>query len=130
MQFKGLTFGIPKEIMHGERRVAAIPETVKKLVAGGAGVLVEKGAGEGAYFSDEEYSNAGARIVGDVEELLKQADVVLKVKEPLFNSAKGKHEVDMLHEGQSPGYILASGCPSEPRDDQEPCSKRCYRAYA
>ena len=100
MQFKGLTFGIPKEIMHGERRVAAIPETVKKLVAGGAEVLVEKGAGEGAYFSDEEYSNAGARIVGDVEELLKQADVVLKVKEPLFNSAKGKHEVDMLHEGQ------------------------------
>ena len=42
MQFKGLTFGIPKEIMHGERRVAAIPETVKKLVAGGAEVLVEK----------------------------------------------------------------------------------------
>ncbi len=100
MQFKGLTFGIPKEIMHGEGRVAAIPETVKQFVAGGARVLLEKGAGAKAYFADEEYASAGAQIVGDVEELFAQADVVLKVKEPLFNSAKGKHEVDMLHEGQ------------------------------
>lgn len=63
MQFKGLTFGIPREIMPGERRVAAIPETVEKLVAGGAAVLVEKGAGEGAFISDDDYRSAGARIV-------------------------------------------------------------------
>ena len=100
MQFKGLTFGVPKEIMHGEGRVAATPETVQKFVAGGAKVLLEKGAGENAYFADDEYVKAGAQIIDDAEELFRQADVVLKVKEPQFNKAKEKHEVEMLHEGQ------------------------------
>lgn len=100
MQFKGLTVGVPKEIMHGERRVAAIPETVKKLVDGGARVLVESGAGALAYIEDEEYRQAGAELVRDVEELYAAADIVMKVKEPLFNEAKGKHEVEMMHKGQ------------------------------
>jgi len=100
MQFKGLTFGVPKEIMHGERRVAATPETVSKMVQEGARVLVEKGAGEGAYFTDEEYAKAGAEIIEDAERVFELADVILKVKEPLFNSAKNKHEVDMMHAGQ------------------------------
>ncbi len=99
-KFKGLTFGIPKEIMPGERRVSAIPETVKKMVDGGAQVLVEKGAGIGSYFPDEEFEKAGAHIVDDVCDLFDKADVILKVKEPLFNSEKGKHEVDLMHEGQ------------------------------
>ncbi len=100
MQFQGLTFAVPKEIMPGERRVSAIPETVKKMVSNGAKVLVEKGAGLGAFFSDEEYQSAGAAIVADVEELFSSADVVLKVKEPQFNSQTGKHEVDMMKAGQ------------------------------
>ncbi len=100
MQFKGLTVGVPKEIMHAERRVAAIPETVKKLVDGGARVLVESGAGTLAYIEDEEYRRAGAELVRDVEELYAAADIVMKVKEPLFNEAKGKHEVEMMHKGQ------------------------------
>ncbi|MGB4657403.1 MAG: NAD(P) transhydrogenase subunit alpha [Bacillota bacterium] len=100
MQFQGLVFGIPKEIMPGERRVAGIPETVKKLTAGSAKVLVEKGAGVGSFFPDEEYVKAGAEIVDDVEKLFAEADIILKVKEPLFNSEKNKHEVDMMHEGQ------------------------------
>ncbi len=100
MQYKGLTFGVPKEIMQGERRVAAIPETVKKLVAGGAEVLVEKAAGAGAYFADGQYVEAGATIADDVEELFEKSDVILKVKEPLFNTDKNKHETDMMHEGQ------------------------------
>lgn len=100
MQFKGLTVGVPKEIMHAERRVAAIPETVKKLVDGGARVLVESGAGALAYIEDEEYRRAGAELIRDVEELYAAADIVMKVKEPLFNEAKGKHEVEMMHKGQ------------------------------
>lgn len=100
VQFQGLVFGVPKEIMQGERRVAAIPETVKKMVAGGAKVLVEKDAGTGSFFPDEEYAKAGAVIVDDVEQLFAEADIILKVKEPLFNSIKNKHEVDMMHEGQ------------------------------
>ncbi|AFV12940.1 NAD(P) transhydrogenase subunit alpha, part 1 [Thermacetogenium phaeum DSM 12270] len=100
MQFKGLAVGVPKEIMHGERRVAAIPETVKKLVDGGARVLVESGAGALAYIEDEEYRRAGAELIRDVEELYAAADIVMKVKEPLFNETKGKHEVEMMHKGQ------------------------------
>ena len=48
MKFRGLVIGVPREIMKGERRVAAMPDTVKKMVAEGATVLVEKGAGEGS----------------------------------------------------------------------------------
>ncbi|HBK84510.1 MAG TPA: NAD(P)(+) transhydrogenase (Re/Si-specific) subunit alpha, partial [Firmicutes bacterium] len=55
MQFQGLVLCVPKEIMPGERRVSAIPETVKKMISNGAKVLVEKGAGLGSYFSDDEY---------------------------------------------------------------------------
>lgn len=100
MQFQGLTFAVPREIMPGERRVSAIPETVKKMVSSGAKVLVEKSAGLGAFFSDEEYQNAGATIVADVEELFSSANIILKVKEPQFNSQTGKHEVDMMQAGQ------------------------------
>ena len=83
-----------------EKRVAAIPETVEKLVAGRATVLVEKGAGEGAYFMDDDYRKAGARIVEDVAVIYAESDVVLKAKEPLFNSEKNKHEVEMMPRGQ------------------------------
>ncbi len=100
MQFQGLIFGVPKEIMPGERRVAAIPETVKALVSKGAQVLVEKDAGVGSFFSNEEYQNAGATVVDNVEELFEKADVILKVKEPQFNTQINKHEVDMMHAGQ------------------------------
>ncbi len=65
MKFQSVRFGIPKEIMPGEKRVAAIPETVKKMVANGAVVLIEKGAGEGSHYSDQLYRDAGAEIVDD-----------------------------------------------------------------
>lgn len=100
MKLKGLTIGIPKEIMKGERRVAAIPETVKKMVGEGAKVFMETGAGDGSYFGDPKYQEAGAVLVDDVEEIYAQADIILKVKEPQFNQKKGKHEVDMMKKGQ------------------------------
>ncbi len=99
-QFEGLVFGIPKEIMAGEKRVAAIPDTVKKFVAAGATVLVEKGAGQGYFALDEDYKRSGADILDDPKEIYAQADVILKVKEPQFNSAHNIHEVDMMHAGQ------------------------------
>ncbi|MDD4295802.1 MAG: NAD(P)(+) transhydrogenase (Re/Si-specific) subunit alpha, partial [Ruminiclostridium sp.] len=55
-----MIIGIPKEIMPGERRVSATPETVGEMVKSGAKVLVEKSAGEGAFFADESYTSAGA----------------------------------------------------------------------
>ncbi|MFA5584990.1 MAG: NAD(P) transhydrogenase subunit alpha [Saccharofermentanales bacterium] len=96
-----MIIGVPKEIMPGERRVAASPETVAKMVGDGLTVLVEKNAGEGAFYHDPEYAAAGAEIVEDVSKLFERADVILKVKEPLFNKEQGKHEVDMMHEGQT-----------------------------
>ncbi len=106
-----MVIGIPKEIMHGERRVAAIPETVEKYVKAGFGVLVERGAGEGAFYQDGQYAAAGARILDDAAELYAQADLILKVKEPQFNAEKQLHEVDMMHAGQ---YLITFIHPASP----------------
>lgn len=106
-----MIIGIPKEIMHDEGRVSAIPETVKKMVADGATVLVESGAGAGSFYSDEEYKAAGAELVDDVADVYARADVILKVKEPLFNEVKGVHEVDMMKKGQ---YLITFIHPASP----------------
>ena len=99
MKYAGLTIGVPKEILAGERRVSATPETVGQFVKGGAKVLVEKGAGLGAFFSDEAYQEAGA-VLCDVRDVFAGADLILKVKEPQFNDELGVHEVDLMKEGQ------------------------------
>ncbi|MDR3142868.1 MAG: NAD(P) transhydrogenase subunit alpha [Tannerellaceae bacterium] len=106
-----MIIGIPKEIMPGEARVAAGPETVKKFIADGATVLVEHKAGEGSYYFDDDYKAAGAQIVASVEELFEKADLILKVKEPLFNTGCNKHEVDLMHEGQ---YLITFIHPASP----------------
>jgi NAD(P) transhydrogenase subunit alpha len=106
-----MIIGVPKEIMHDEARVSAIPETIKKMVADGNTVLFEKGAGEGSFYPDKLYIEAGATIVEDCEEIYAKSDVILKVKEPLFNSEKNKHEIDMMHKGQ---YIITFIHPAAP----------------
>ncbi len=95
-----MIIGIPKEIMTGENRVSATPETVKKMIQDGLEVLVEKGAGVGAFYHDEDYVAAGAQMVDTAQEVFDRAEVILKVKEPLHNNVTGKHEVDMMHKGQ------------------------------
>lgn len=106
-----MVIGIPKEIMHDEGRVSAIPETVRKLVADGNKVLVEKGAGVGSFFPDADYAAAGAELVDDVADLYKRSDLILKVKEPLYNEAKKCHEIDMMHKGQ---YLITFIHPASP----------------
>ena len=96
-----MIIAIPKEIMQSEDRVSASPETVASMVKEGWSVLVEKGAGEGAFYHDEQYIEAGAEIVEDVQALYDRSDLVLKVKEPLFHEKMGKHEVDLMHAGQT-----------------------------
>ncbi|HOB35656.1 MAG: Re/Si-specific NAD(P)(+) transhydrogenase subunit alpha [Firmicutes bacterium] len=110
-----MIIGIPKEIMRGENRVAAVPETVQKFVQAGFTVLVEAGAGAGAFFSDSQYQEAGATIVSDAEEVYAKADLILKVKEPLFNAKKNKHEVDMMRAGQ---YLITFIHPAAPANHQ------------
>ena len=75
--------GIPAEILDGETRVAATPETVKKFSASGTHVvLIQSGAGAGASITDESFKEVGATIVNDAEELYKLSQIVLKVQAP------------------------------------------------
>jgi NAD(P) transhydrogenase subunit alpha len=97
--------------MNGESRVAAIPETVKKLVNDGARVLIETNAGLKSYFSNELYENVGAEITINVEDIYETSDLILKVKEPLFNKLLNKSEVEMMKKGQ---YLITFLHPASP----------------
>jgi NAD(P) transhydrogenase subunit alpha len=77
-----MKIAIPTEIDSGEPRVAATPDTVKRLAALGAVLAVEKGAGLKAGILDNDYQTAGAKIVGGAKDALADADVVLKVRRP------------------------------------------------
>ncbi len=93
-----MIIGIPKEIMAEEKRIAAMPESVEKYVGMGYQVLVGSGAGAGIFRSDEEYVQAGAEVVEDVEKLFSLSDVILKVKQPEFDERTGKHEIEMMQQ--------------------------------
>jgi NAD(P) transhydrogenase subunit alpha len=87
-----MKIGIPKERRAGEKRVAASPETVKKLKAAGVDLIVEKGAGEGSAIADEAFEKAGAEL-GDAAAAWK-ADLVFKVQRPT------DEEMGHLRQGQ------------------------------
>ena len=106
-----MIIGIPKEIMHDEARVAATPDTVKKYVADGHKVLVEVNAGIGAQCPNEAYAAAGAIMCETAQQVYDEAELILKVKEPLFNEQTAKHEVDMMHAGQ---YLITFIHPAAP----------------
>ena len=110
-----MILGIPKEIMHDENRVSATPEVCARYVSLGHDVLVEKDAGEGSYFHDDQYSLAGAEIVPDAKEIYDRAELILKVKEPQFNKQTGLHEVDMMRQGQ---YLITFIHPAAPGNHQ------------
>lgn len=92
-----MNIAIAKEIRPGERRVALTPEVAAKLVKKALTVRVEAGAGEGSFFSDASYRQAGAEVVSDAESLFGEADVLLMVGVP--QERNGKREIDMLREG-------------------------------
>jgi alanine dehydrogenase len=75
--------GVPKEIKVLEARVALTPEGVSEFVRAGHSVVVEKGAGLGSAITDEQYIAAGATIEADVEKIWRDAEMILKVKEPI-----------------------------------------------
>lgn len=93
-----MVIGIPKEVMPGENRVAAIPETVAKFVKLGFDVHIEKEAGQGALYPDVAYVDAGASIAPDARTVYKTADVILKVKEPMPIGNEFP-EIDLMREG-------------------------------
>lgn len=89
-----LTVAIPKEIKPQEHRVALLPAGVKALVARGHRVLVEHNAGTGAGYSNAEYQAAGAEMHDDVDLIFREADLIVKVKEPQMP------EIERLNPGQ------------------------------
>lgn len=89
-----LYIGIPKETSFQERRVALVPETVSVLVANGHRVKVETNSGEGANFTDRDYSEAGAEICYDAKEIFS-CDIIFKVAPP------SEAEVEMMTGNQT-----------------------------
>jgi alanine dehydrogenase len=80
--------GVPKEIKDHEYRVGLVPSTARELAAKGHRVIVETGAGAGAGLADADYAAAGADIVADADAVYGQAEVIVKVKEPLAPERK------------------------------------------
>jgi NAD(P) transhydrogenase subunit alpha len=93
---------VPKERRAGETRVAATPDTVKKLIKEKLEIVVEAGAGEAASFLDKAYEAAGATLTTDLAAAWSTADIVLKVTEAAENADLGKHEADAM----KPGALL------------------------
>jgi NAD(P) transhydrogenase subunit alpha len=94
-----MRIAVPREIAPYETRVALVPETAGRLVKSGLEVVVEAGAGSAASFTDAAYQEAGVRISTDTRALWAEADVVLKVREPMPHPTLGAHEADLLREG-------------------------------
>ena len=96
-----MKIAVLKEQVEGERRVAAIPETIKKFAALGASLAVEQGAGLTASISDADYEAAGA-TVGKRADVLKDADIVLGFQGPPPESIKGIKQGAWLVAGLNP----------------------------
>jgi NAD(P) transhydrogenase subunit alpha len=95
---------IPRERRLGETRVAATPETVRRMIKLGLDVAVEQGAGAASLFHDADFAAAGAHLVADPSEAWESADVVLKVTPPGVFAGLPGHEA----EGLKPGAVLIS----------------------
>jgi len=78
-----MIIGVPKEIKNNENRVAITPATVMSFIKSGHTVLVETHAGAGSEFTDLEYAQAGAQIIDSAADVWTQADMIMKVKEPI-----------------------------------------------
>src|SRR5881398_261114 len=86
--------GVPKEIKEQEQRVALLPSGTNQLTRHGHSVLVERNAGLGSGYPDQNYVKAGAEIAEQAKEVFGRADMIVKVKEPL------KAEFSLLRRGQ------------------------------
>ncbi len=89
-----MRIGVPKEIKPQENRIGLTPESVKILSSNGHEILVEHNGGFEAGFENEQYIKAGAKIVNKPEDIFNDAEIIVKVKEPL------KNEVKMIKENQ------------------------------
>lgn len=108
--------GVPKEIKDNEYRVGLVPSTVRELTAKDHRVIVEKDAGLGAGLTNADYEAAGAEIVADADRIYEQAELIVKVKEPLSSERrklrKGQVLFTYLHLAPDPAQtkeLMESG---------------------
>jgi NAD(P) transhydrogenase subunit alpha len=95
----GMKLAVLKERRPYETRVAATPESVKKLIALGFDVVVEKGAGDASHYPDGAYETAGAKIGSTPQKTLEGAHIVLKVQAPMTKKDGGEDEAKLMPEG-------------------------------
>ncbi len=111
-----MQIGIIKERRLDEKRVAATPDTVKKFIAMGLKVSIEKGAGITAAIADHEYEEAGANILDDAERVLENADIVLKVNKPIGPTDKDGSKLDEVKLLKSGSILVSLMEPYKDRD--------------
>jgi len=121
-----MKIAVPKERRDYERRAAASPETVKKLVALGNEVIVETGAGAGAAIPDSVFQEAGASIAPDAASALRDADMVLKVQRPL-TAAEGYDELALMKRG---AILISTLSPLQQKDQVKAYAAAGIDAFA
>ena len=89
-----MKIGVPREIKPQENRIGLTPESVKTLISHGHEVLIENNGGYEAGFDNDQYKSVGAKIIDKAEDIFNDAEIIVKVKEPLSN------EVKMIRENQ------------------------------
>ncbi len=91
-----MRIGVPTEVKNHEYRVGLVPASVAVLVDAGHSVLVQRGAGEGSGFVDDEYLEVGARLADGPQAVFDDSEMIVKVKEPLMNECEMMHEDQLL----------------------------------
>src|SRR5688572_4638578 len=91
-----MRIGVPSEIKDNEYRVGMTPSGVKDLMSDGHQVFVQKGAGLGSGFGDDEYTAAGGKILPDADAVYNEAEMIVKVKEPIEGDLKRMKDGQML----------------------------------
>jgi len=118
--------GVVSETFPGERRVALVPAILGAIQKGGAEVIVQRGAGDPAGFPDDEFTEKGAKIIGDRAEVFGSADIVCMIRTFGANTVEGKGDLALYRRGQT---IIGL---SEPLTTLEPVQKiaatgvRCF----
>jgi NAD(P) transhydrogenase subunit alpha len=108
-----MLIGVPREIASGERRVALVPEVISQVTRAGHRVVVQRGAGQRAGFTDEAYRSAGCDLADAPREIYGTAQMILKVQRPGRDEASGEAELDMLRAGTVlVGLLQPSGDPA------------------
>ena len=116
-----ITIGVPSETDQAERRVALSPETAKKFTGLGCTVRVQSGAGKGSHFSDDEFKEMGAAIVGSAAETVKDADILLTVRRP---------ELTLLDDAKSGALLAGAVDPFGEKSDLEALAAKGLATFA